>query len=85
MFQKAESKEKPKGYWESRPHLVSRLDCTKILEQDEARGLPWWKRGQQLTKELTRQEPMNYIPVPYRGHKCCLMARDTLIPPYLGF
>lgn len=70
MFVKAEAKARPqKAYWESRKHLVSRLDCTKILAQDEARGLPWWKRGQRLIKELTRKESRGYIPQPYRGNK----------------
>lgn len=63
------AKKKPLTYWEKNRHLVHRMNCAAILEQEAAKGIPEHKRGNKLIKELTRQKPRYYIPTPFRGDK----------------
>jgi hypothetical protein len=56
-------------YWKRNKHLVYRVNAAAILEQEEKNGVPVYKRGTKLIKELTRQQPRHYIPNPYQGDK----------------
>jgi hypothetical protein len=63
-------------YWKRNKHLVERVNVAAILAQEEKDGVPVFKRGTKLIKELTRQQPRHYIPNPYQGSKLQQRAKD---------
>ena len=69
-------------YWEKRKRLIRTINAGAVLAQEEARGVPVYKRGNKLIKKLTRQEPRNYIPTTFRGNKKrqCFLGMSQSIP-----
>lgn len=55
-------------YWNNRKDKLT-YNCTAILKQEEERGIPVFKQGNKLIKEITQGVNRGYIPQPYRGNK----------------
>jgi hypothetical protein len=69
QLEKEKKTSKQLTYWEINKHLVYQINCAEILEQEEKDGIPVFKRGSKLIKEITKQKNRGYIPTPYKGKK----------------
>lgn len=59
---------KKNTYWENRKDKYT-FNCAEVLAQEEKKGIPVFKQGNKLIKEITQGVNRGYIPQPYRGNK----------------